>query len=94
MGIGEQKKPVMFEARAMAQGNRCMNYTVGIGYPSFTIKISTTSTPIAQSTDPVVSAEGSTPLNIQNVQNTRHDIGINTPILRVLNGSDQKLHNG
>ena len=35
LGLDFNKKPVFFEARAMAAGNVCMNKTDGIGYPSF-----------------------------------------------------------
>jgi hypothetical protein len=35
LGISFDKKPVFFEARAMAGGNICMNKTEGIGYPTF-----------------------------------------------------------
>lgn len=33
LGLTETKKPVFFEARAMIQGNVCMNRMHGIGYP-------------------------------------------------------------
>jgi len=68
--------PKMFEARAMAQGNRCMNYTVGIAYPVFTVTVAGKTT--IQKSDPVVSVEGSTPLNDANVQTDRIDVGLST----------------
>ena len=66
----------MFETRAMAQGNRCMNYTVGIAYPVFTLTIQGKTT--VQPAEPVVSVEGSTPLNTQAVIEKRLDVGLNT----------------
>ncbi len=60
----------------MAQGNRCMNYTVGIAYPVFTVTVAGKTT--TQKSDPVVSVEGSTPLNIANVQTERLDVGLST----------------
>jgi hypothetical protein len=72
LGIAATKPPVMFETRAMIQGNRCMNYTVGIGYPVFTINQRT------QTQVPVVNVEGSTPLNIQAVKTNRLDVGVST----------------
>ena len=54
LGMSFAKKPVFFEARAMASGNVCMNKVEGIGYPTFTIARPGTDVTITQPA-PVVS---------------------------------------
>lgn len=71
LNVQPGKEPKVFEGRAMIAGNVCLNRLYGVVYPAFVFGSA------AQEVVPPVSMDMSTSLNVEGVETTTSDLGVN-----------------